>query len=157
MAVTKGSNSYVSLEEASEYMDARPHAEAWTGADDDARDKALLHACRLLDLTLVWRGVPAVPGQPLAWPRAGLTGMGVDSTSVPVSVRLAQMELALVTLGADPMSTPDTSGVKREKVGPVEIEYRGAGTMKVIPEPVFAFVAAYARRAAGLSTLELLR
>ncbi|GFK92218.1 hypothetical protein NNJEOMEG_00040 [Fundidesulfovibrio magnetotacticus] len=157
MAVTKGTNSYVSLEEATEYMEARPHAEAWVGADDEAREKALLHACRLMDLTLVWRGVQAVQGQPLAWPRAGLTGMGVDSTSVPVSVRLAQVELALVVLGSDPMTTPDTSGVRREKVGPIEVEYRGSGVMKVIPEPVFAFVAAYARRAAGLSTLELLR
>lgn len=158
MAVTKSVNSYVSPEEAEEYFDARPHADAWTGADDDAREKALLHACRVLDHHVVWRGLPAVSGQALAWPRTGLTPIGVDATSVPVSVRLAQMELSLVVLaGTDPMVTPDTTGVKRQKVGELEVEYRGADTVQAVPDVIFALVAAYGRRTGGLTSIALVR
>lgn len=156
--IIKGTNSYVSDTEADDYMDARPHAAAWTAASADDRAKALIMAAMLLDRHIVWRGVPAVQDQPLAWPRAGLSPIGVDSTAVPVSVRLAQMELALTILGSDPMATPELSGVKRQKVDVIEQEFfEGANTAQVIPDVIFSLVQAYGRRAGGLSSVELLR
>lgn len=67
-SVEKGVNSYVSLEEAESYFEARLDSSAWVSAPSEDREKALITAARALD-RLTFIGRPADPTQPLAFPR----------------------------------------------------------------------------------------
>ena len=63
------------------------------------------------------------------WPRSGvyMDGFLLASDSVPAQIINAEYEAAIaVDAGNDPSGTL-TSGVKREKAGPVEIEYTDGG------------------------------
>ena len=104
MALVKGTNSYVTADEADTYFEDRIDATAWDGATADARDRALVTAWRLLD-QLAWQGRTVEQGQPMAWPRVinnfadlrtGRTYNVVQtSTSEAINeVKIAQYELA---------------------------------------------------------------
>lgn len=70
MALSKGTNSYVTVEEATAYFADRIDAAAWTDASDSQKAQALVTATSLLD-QLIWLGVATDSGQPLAFPRIG--------------------------------------------------------------------------------------
>ncbi|RAI34534.1 DnaT-like ssDNA-binding protein [Rhodoplanes serenus] len=68
--------------------------------------------------------------QPLAWPRDGAVtreGFAVPADAVPAAIENATYEAALRELAAPGSLSPDfvaAEQVKREKVGPLETEYR---------------------------------
>ncbi|MBI5111857.1 MAG: hypothetical protein HZA68_07780 [Rhodovulum sp.] len=69
-------------------------------------------------------------GQALAWPRTGAVtreGFAIPDSAVPPAVENAAYEAALRELAAPGSLSPDyvaAEQVKREKVGPLETEYR---------------------------------
>lgn len=69
MALTVGTNSYISVDDAEDFFEARLHSTAWTGASGSDKPAALMQATRMLDELMDWIGVPAVEGQALRWPR----------------------------------------------------------------------------------------
>lgn len=151
--ITTGTNSYVSIDEAETYFDARLHASTWNEASDDDKARALIMAATLLDRHVVWLGAKATSTQAMEWPR-----QGVDISSVPPSVKMAQMELALALLKRDLTAQPDEPGIKRQKVDVIEQEFfQGADAVQVIPDSIFALVAAYGRRTGGLTSVTLCR
>jgi hypothetical protein len=89
--------------------------------------------------------------QRLDWPRIGVwtrSGSGLASNIVPEEVQDACAELALRASSAPLL--PDTSqSVKREKVGPIEVEYDAYSpadpTFTSIDEMLAAFLIAGAR------------
>src|SRR5690606_31374425 len=92
-------NSYVTLEEADEYVAglAGPSARAWEQLDTDAKRRALLTATRRLDQE-DYAGRKASNAQALKWPRVGVRdedGRVYPSDVVPEVVKNAQVELAL--------------------------------------------------------------
>jgi hypothetical protein len=70
MALEKDVNSYVELEEATEYFEDRVDVAAWDEATDEMKSKALVTATSLLD-SFEWTGVVVSESQPLAFPRVG--------------------------------------------------------------------------------------
>lgn len=71
-----------------------------------------------------WKGTRLYRVQALDWPRYGVEveGYAVLSTEVPADVRNACIDLALKAAAGD--LNPDIErAVKREKVGPIEVEY----------------------------------
>lgn len=145
-------NSYATLAEATAYFAARPFASAWSAADatpGGAQEQALVFATTLLERER-WAGAKGQTPQgaltqALAWPRrwaptkeidAGaqviteyfidLSVAYYDSTTIPLPIKQATYELALVVLGAgggDPF-TQDATRVKRSVIaGAIETEY----------------------------------
>jgi hypothetical protein len=90
--VTVGLNSYVTADEAAEYLSRRLRTAAWDRADDITRAKALAHATLILE-GLPWAGQKPT-GQTLAFPRD-------DADEVPDAIKWAQAELALALLAYD--------------------------------------------------------
>jgi len=115
MALTVGTDSYVTLEMAEAYALAGLDAGVWTAADAATREAALREAHRALESLSGWRGVPYLDGQRSAWPRVqvyapdGLAypcGDPGEAESYPQPLRDAQCEEALERLKrrADPTS-----------------------------------------------------
>ncbi len=70
MALAKGTNSYVTLEEANAYFGDRLDVDAWTSATDELKEQALVTATSMLD-TFQFLGYVADTEQLLAFPRVG--------------------------------------------------------------------------------------
>lgn len=118
-------DSYASLAEADAYFLARG-VTAWTGADA-AKEAALRRATSYLDNQYRdrWIGVRTAQAQALAWPRVdggrgryrGFTqyltdadGFDIASDAVPVQVKQAAMEAALLILGGASLEPTLTRG-----------------------------------------------
>ena len=88
--ITVGENSYIDIDEANEYFSGRLHAESWSGADSETKEKALKQATRAIDRQLL-KGRKTNPEQELAFPR-------YPDTEVPEAVKEACCEEALTML-----------------------------------------------------------
>ena len=84
------SGSYCTIEGADEYFAGRLHAEAWTGADAETKEKALKQATRQIDRQPL-RGRKSDREQALAFPR-------YPDTEIPKEVQEACCEEALAIL-----------------------------------------------------------
>jgi hypothetical protein len=133
--------SYISVADASAYHTARGNA-AWAAlASDTVREQLLRKATdyMLQAYRGRWAGVRVSSTQALDWPRYDVPmtdGPGAfdyggvsyyASDSVPAAVARACAELALKAASGD-LVADGSQAVKREKVGPLEIEYQDATT-----------------------------
>ena len=84
------SGSYCTIEYANEYFAGRLHAESWSGADSETKEKALRQATRSID-RMPLRGRKTDLHQPLAFPR-------YPDTEIPEAVKEACCEEALAIL-----------------------------------------------------------
>ncbi len=124
---TRTFSAYASLAEADAYLAGAAGAlrTTWTGAETDAKRRALVTATRALD-RLPWRGTKALASQATAWPRAG-----IGTTGVPADIEAAAILIAadLVAHGGR-LAIADLD-VKREQIGPKEAEY-----FRHLPDPL---------------------
>lgn len=132
-----GANTYQTLAGANAYHEASVEGTPWAAKTEPERNVALAQAARIIDTQFRFLGIRTHTGQPLAFPRAGLTidGVLVESTTVPQIVLDAQAEIALALLnaGAFQTSSPSAGGsdvVKAVSVGKgaVDVEFQA-------PEP----------------------
>ena len=106
MALVKGTNSYVTVDEAVAYFADRLDVAAWDAADATERAKALVTATSVLD-DQNWSGVVLDSAQLLAFPRSAQyfdprLGMNTDLTStVPDRIIRATCEQAYHLLNND--------------------------------------------------------
>jgi hypothetical protein len=70
MALVKGLNSFVTLNEADSYLEDRADVLAWDEADDCLKEKCIITATTLLD-ELPFQGAVVDADQNLAFPRSG--------------------------------------------------------------------------------------
>lgn len=68
MAITVGTDSYISLADAETYFAGRLHSDAWDSASELDKEKALKTATKRIDM-LSFRGRPVDTEQALAFPR----------------------------------------------------------------------------------------
>lgn len=96
-----GTNSYVTVVEASAYFALRLDVAEWTDASETEKDAALAMACKAID-RLPWAGYKYQPDtQVLAFPRVGAFADGDSWTTLGVvrqQVKDAQCEEALAIL-----------------------------------------------------------
>lgn len=132
-------NSYVTVSEYRGYATSRG---VTLPVSDDACEPQLIQAMDYLEIQ-PWAGYPTYPDQALAWPRSGvyIYGSEIADDAIPGKIKFAQMQLAMqVNAGVELMPTVvGGSGIKREKVGPLETEY---DTSNVGMMPYFASVSA---------------
>lgn len=151
-----GTNSYVDLTLADAHFDARLHADTWTAASDDTKERALLMACWLLDRHIIWTGTKAFPDQPLEWPRIGLPWL--PAGIVPPGVKVAQMELALLLISTDTTAPSDMAGTASiELTGAIKIVSCPGDRVQTIPDQIYSYVRAYGYRGTGLGIVKLVR
>lgn len=121
--------SYLSVADATTYHTKMGNAAAWAAVGAEAVQEAMLRrATNYLRSRYyaMWSGEPVAPFQRLDWPRWGVPSRdgynAIPSNSVPEDIKAACAELALKAVSGDLL--PDISqSVKREKVGPIEVEY----------------------------------
>lgn len=122
-----GANSYVTESQLAGYMAAR---NVTISGDLTA---SLLKAMDYLE-TLSFTGNKYSETQALQWPRDSvyIDGYSLSSSTIPNELKLAQMRLAQeIDQGNDPLETLARK-VKREKVGPVEVEYDDSSASSAI-------------------------
>lgn len=127
MTATKGTNSYVSLEEADTYFNTRISSNDWYNTDEEDKEVALITATSIIDNS-PWAGQAVSETQALAWPRIAsmfdprlgrLVTFSGNENSAPLGVRTATYELAIyliqnpaifgkeLGLSSAPTATPD--------------------------------------------------
>jgi hypothetical protein len=126
MALTKGTNSYVTVSEANAYFLSRLDADTWIGSSDINKERALITASNILD-EMTWIGTISDTNQAMAFPRVanyfddrlGVT-VYLEST-VPWRIAKAAMELSLHLL-MNPDSLHLASTIKNVNLGAISIE-----------------------------------
>lgn len=113
--------SYATLPEADEYLTFDPQrAPGWLSLADDAKSRYLVGATRRLD-EFAWRGEQVAADQGTAWPRTGF------EAPLPADIVHATILLAADYDDVSLSASGGSGGIKRKRVGPLEIEYaRGA-------------------------------
>ena len=117
-SLVSSATSYVSESDFAEYAGQR----GLTVTSDHT--VLLIKAMDYLE-TLEFTGSKRSETQSLQWPRDGvyIDGYYVENTTIPAILKTAQLRLAYeIDQGNDPLSAIDRK-VKREKVGPLEVEY----------------------------------
>jgi hypothetical protein len=155
MALQKGTNSFVSIQESDEYFENRLNSETWF-ANDGAVEQALVTATGILD-DMDWGGT-ATPtaSYPLSWPRDityydNKSGYFVDveddrSTTfegtIPGDIKKATFELALHLLNNMKTQESNASGENKVKdltVGAVRLIFdlnSGVKNFKELPDSI---------------------
>jgi len=131
MALTVGTNSYISLEDAETYFTDRLNSTEWDSAIDTIRSKALIQATQIIDQK-DFLGYKSVSTQALKFPRTGLVddGVAVDSSTIPKRVKDAVCELAIWCLTEDYTEPDDLAGYQSIKIAVIEVQTRqGAKAM----------------------------
>jgi len=126
---TVGVNSYITNADCDTYIEDAIHGTPWNDASEGDQDDALITAARFIDRQ-IWQGSKTAPspGQPLEWPRTGLTTPGgdlVDSVTVPQFVIDANCELALALINdINLQDKPDQDqNLKRVGAGSAAVEF----------------------------------
>ena len=126
MAVTKGTNSYATVEEADAYFADRLDVAAWTSAESVQKGQALMTATSMLD-EMTWAGCTISDSQTLAFPRTCEyfdPKLGrliyLDGTVVPVRIINATYDLAYHLLNNDGLL--DNTGLINDiQIGPIRL------------------------------------
>lgn len=129
MAITVGTDSYLSVADADTYWSNRNNA-VWAAADTADKEKALREATQYLDSSYGFIGTQ-ITTNVLAWPRydvevvrGNFAGITYNSTTIPPQIEDATAELALEALSARLNAVKDRGGyVKKTKVDAIEVEY----------------------------------
>jgi len=163
-------NSFVDMASANLYFASRPWSTTWTGiASDTLREPYLIHATRLMEYMVTWYGVKTTTTQSLDWPRTMVQDpdypdtnrdIGVrwiDSTIVPQDIQDACCELALALITSDRTQDASSRGLKRAKVGSLEVEFDPSTAPPVMPRAVRNILSLYGRFAGSGGSVELVR
>ena len=159
--------SYVSVADADAYHAARGNT-TWADLDDlEQKEPALRRATDYMMQVYRtrWKGVRMQAEQALDWPRSGVYtepfmhgAVGeypylVPDDIVPVEIARACAKLALKAVSAD--LAPDLARqTKREKVGPLEVEYADGAVQYVRYRDVDGMLAPYLKSTAVCKLLE---
>jgi hypothetical protein len=126
MALSKGTNSYVTVEEANAYFSDRLDVAAWSESNDPERSKALITATQILD-SLEWAGVAVSDSQSLAFPREGSyfdprlgSDISLSSTKAVTRINTATFELAYHLLNNDGL-LDQTGDVTDLQIGSIQL------------------------------------
>ena len=132
MALTVGTDSYLSVADADTYWSDRNNS-TWSAASEAEKEAALREATQYLDANYTWTGVLSVSDQVLDWPRFGAyDDEGRELSDIPTKVGQSCAELALAALSSRLVPVGSASGqeTKKEKVGDIEVEYyEGSSTV----------------------------
>lgn len=128
MALTVGTNSYVTVAEADAYFGDRLNADSWTSASAAIKSQALVTATRFID-ERSWIGQAVSSSQKLGWPRNGAVYLDprlgrritIPNTQVPDTVKQAVYEQALHMLKNEDVLAGNGRSYESITVGPISL------------------------------------
>lgn len=129
MALTQYTNSYVTVDEADDYMDTRIDSANWFSTDFVTRESALVTASLLVDNN-PWVGSAVSSTQALAWPRnnaiyaddrMGATITIASTDKAPTLVKKAVYEQALHLIDNEDLLQGKTQTFESISVGSISI------------------------------------
>lgn len=124
--------SYVTIDEANEYISGKVYATDWETSDTSTKEKALKEACRKIN-RLQFKGQKVDTGQVLEFPRRmpvlgriGAIGF-MTGEEVPDEVKAAQCEeaLAILKYGNSARTKAQEQNIVSVKIGDVSETYKG--------------------------------
>lgn len=136
-------NSYVSVDDASIYFEARLNATTWTGASNTNKEIALQMATRLLDELVAWDGYKYDETNALMWPRGSTVdraGYAIDVDEMPQFLLDVTAEFAMWLLASDRTAEDDTLGFRKLKAGSLEMEINRWDRKALMPDVVWNMV-----------------
>jgi hypothetical protein len=161
MALTVGTNSYLSRADADTYFSTHLLSDVWASFSDSQKDSGLVSATSQIDNTCTFIGFGISAAQALAWPRDGaeyldprtgrLTSPNEEPGGVPTRVTRATAELALHLLQNKSAYSGGEPTFDFIKVGPIELENsRGTSTdVAAMPPSVHSYLAPLLYRGKG--------
>jgi hypothetical protein len=126
MAITVGTDTYVTLAEADAYAAARPALSAWASLTSPQKEAALVEAAIYLDASYSWKGQITDEAQLLSWPRYDVTdkeGRELDPEIVPKALKSAQIEYAALASVGGLVENRTSGDVAEIKAGSVDIKF----------------------------------
>lgn len=128
MALVVGTNSYLSVAEATSILSDRANSNAWAAAGPVTQSKALVSATRVID-ERAWIGSAVSASQSLSWPRKGAVFIDpklnlqitVAEDETPERVKVAAAELALHFIQFPNAYATSESVAESITVGPISI------------------------------------
>ncbi len=78
--LSASANSYADIAFALTYFESRLHSAEWASTERETQKAALVHATRLLDRLVDWKGQINDIDQPLSWPRKYVKRRGRSTT-----------------------------------------------------------------------------
>lgn len=152
MPLLVGVNSYVTADEADDYLSDRLYSTAWIDATTAQRESALAMAARAVDAQH-FKGTITSDSQAMAWPRDCVydqEGRALDSANVPNAIKWAQCEVALGILNENPDDARDPA-IKAMQAGSVSVEYRSGTSNTALRGSALALVKPFLRDYSGAS------
>lgn len=135
-----GANSYVSLDEADDYLIANIHVyPTWAALTDENKESLLAFASRVLDQRTSWLGEKTVAGSGLRWPRTGCQdrdGSDILTNVVPAAVKAATIEMASALIAGDRTAERGSDGLKELQVDVVRVVFDESYRLPAIPNNI---------------------
>ncbi len=132
-AVVTNANTFATDAELNSYASLRGYK---LPATQPERETLLIKAMDyLFSVENKMQGIRTKETQELPFPRRGVcvNGFYVKSDAIPADLKKAQMELAIQIHSGEVLQTGSTtSGVKREKLDTLEIEYQDGGSQMIV-------------------------
>jgi hypothetical protein len=139
MATATTSNSYIVKTDADTYFDERLHCSAWSAADSEDNERALIHATRILDGYIKWHKTPDK----------------TDNDNIDQAIKDATCEMALVLLDGDMQVKDDMDGLSSVSLSGMSVAKNGE--KKVIPAHVFRLISHLGQRRGYTGSLTIVR
>lgn len=158
-----GSNSYIDVSDASDYLAANIHIGAtWTGLTQLQQQQLLVWASRYIDSRATWYGVPtsqwlaspddtnvvggwAFPSsgsqivqQSMRWPRVGVKdvdGFVIEGNVIPQALKNAVAEMARYLIASDRTLERPQDGLNELKVDVITFRFKDY-TLPIVPSEV---------------------
>lgn len=130
MALTVGSDTFISIADADSYWQARNDT-TWANATTAEKEAALIIATEFLNNRYDWPGTIADTSQELSWPRIDAYDVeGRELTGIPTAIEDATAWLAGYALDNELFSVSGKEDIiSRVKAGSVEVEWSALETL----------------------------
>lgn len=148
-----GANSYVTLEEANDYIEVNAFAATtWDDLEDDAKEKLLVRSSKYLDNIVTWNGTKSEQESGLRWPRTGVyddDGFLIPDDVIPQVLKDAVCELASYLMSDDWTAPYAANGLKELKVDVIQIDYDTTFSRASLPEYILTMLSGLGEIATG--------
>ena len=126
-SVVTGANSYVTVEEADDYLVANIHVSAiWSALSTAEKQYLLVWGTRYLDQRAVWNGYKTDVTSPLRWPRTGVYDRDkvlIGINEIPQQLKEAVIEMARYLISDDRSVERGQDGLESLKVDVIELVF----------------------------------
>lgn len=139
-AVVAGSNSFVTVVEADDYLIANIHVFAiWNALTTTNKQYLLAWGSRYLDQRANWEGTKTADTSSMRWPRTGVhdrDGIPVGINTIPPQLKAATIEMARYLITTDRSDDRGQDGLESLKVDVIELVFNPSYRLPEVPSEI---------------------